>query len=218
MDEVDKHLKDLLQAADARFTGMAPSTPCLRDAVFERRRRRRKSRLRVASAAAGLAVLIVAWRVGWLGSESPDAPAAPALAAAEPVPEPRLSPGEIEQIRHRIAELDRQAEFAARIARELAQAERLASLKEELARELAASGGAAGDAGSADLLISDQEWLAERLETAARIGVQQGDTLRQSFGNLPDAEMRYRSVVEHFPDSRWGGVARQRLEALAGMN
>jgi hypothetical protein len=111
---------------------------------------------------------------------------------------------EIKQLRHELAHLDAEARHAQAVADALAHRRRLAELQDRLA-ELAAP---------APLhVIAD----AGR-DRAAQIGVIAAAALAEKFDQPVAAAESYRSVVEHFPESRWATVARERLEQMEHMN
>jgi hypothetical protein len=55
-------------------------------------------------------------------------------------------------------------------------------------------------------------------DRAASIGLCQGDFYRDVHQAVDEARAAYRSVLEHFPESRWAVVAEKRLEQLQMMN
>ncbi len=58
----------------------------------------------------------------------------------------------------------------------------------------------------------------EQIDRAAGIGVISADFLANELDRAAEAAESYRSVVKHFPESRWAAVARERLSQIEMMN
>jgi hypothetical protein len=55
-------------------------------------------------------------------------------------------------------------------------------------------------------------------DRAAQIGVIAAAALAEKLDQPAAAAESYRSVVEHFPDTQWAAVARERLAQMEQMN
>jgi hypothetical protein len=118
----------------------------------------------------------------------------------------RLRPEEIKHLQDEIAALVAEANRARRLVDLYRDAEarrkRLAAL----------------EAAPAEPLLPAEALAELAIDRAAAITVASADAQARQFNHPADAAESYRSVLIHFPSSRWAGIARQRLEAMELMN
>jgi hypothetical protein len=219
----DDRLQNLLNQADEQFGRAATPASNHGDTAFvEVVRSRRARQLRQRRSVAVLAILFVfgglsAWSLSaglWSGQRhDPNTIVSNAENGAEtkptvdgPAHNRRLRPDEIKQIQAEIAALDAEAKRAQRLVDLYrgaeARRERLAALERA----------------PAELLLPPEALAELAIDRAAAITVTSADAQANQFNRPAEAAESYRSVLTHFPSSRWAGVARQRLEAMEHMN
>jgi len=223
----DDWLAETLQHADERFQRGKDSarggtnTASFVDSV----RRRRAQQVRRRQGLGVLAVLLMtvgvsAWSLNadiWKGGEEyTDAIASAAAthlngapqsaAATEPTQDGRLREEEIAQLKAEIAALDAEANRARRFV-ELYQAA-------EARRERLAAAELAVD----EPLLPTDVLAQLQIDRAAAITVISADSQANEFNRPEEAAESYRSVLKHFPGSRWASVARERLAQIQHMN
>ncbi|MEX2141887.1 MAG: hypothetical protein WD894_21660 [Pirellulales bacterium] len=223
----DETLQELLKQADERFQAAAPREPAANvggEAFVDGVRRRRTHQARRRTSLGVLAVILVtagvsAWSLNadiWRGPDqlpdliaSKEASESDGIREATVITEPpqgrRLRDDEIARLKTEIAALDAEANQARRFV-ELYQAaearrERLAAVETH-----------------AEPLLSPQVLADLEIDRAAAITVISADSQANEFNRMADAADAYRSVVKHFPDSRWASVARERLFQAQHMN
>ena len=131
---------------------------------------------------------------------------APVRETIQPVPveQPaqgrQLSADEVARLKAEIAALDAEASRAHRFV-ELLQA---AELRPERLAEAEALGPPA--------LLSPQVIADLQVDRAAATTIVAADAEAHKFNRPADADESYRSVLKHFPSSRWATIARARLE------
>ena len=130
---------------------------------------------------------------------------APLLTANQPA-QIRLRDEEVARLKAEIAALDAEANQAQRFV-ELYQAAE--SRRDRLA---------AAEAASTEPLLSPQVLADLEIDRAAAITVLSADAQARHDNRPDEATEAYQSVSEHFPDSRWASVARERLVQLRSMN
>ena len=127
--------------------------------------------------------------------------------SAHPVaPSKRLGNDEIARLKAEIAALNAQADQARRFVELYRTA--------EARREMLAAGEPALD----EPLLPPAVIAQLEIDRAAAITVISADAQASEFNRLDDAAESYRSVLRHFPDSRWANVARDRLAQVPHMN
>jgi hypothetical protein len=223
----DDTLQQLLKDADAlhqaaRRSAVSASVPAtMIAAIYRRRTRKLRQRRRLGI----LAVLIIvgglsAWTLST--SERSGAPRVAGTKASntaketgavelpttsnEPPQERRLRPEEIARLKLEIAALDAEANRA----RRLVDLHRAADARRE---RLAALEAAAAEP------VLPPDMLAELgIDRAAAITVTAADAQANEFNEPEEAARSYRSVLTHFPSSRWANIAQERLAEIQHMN
>ena len=114
-----------------------------------------------------------------------------------------LSPVEIEALKHEIAVLDAEVLRAQALVDRLRHADRIAAI---------------GDDSTGLPATNIDSTPGEQIDRAAGIGVISADFLANELDRAAEAAQSYRSVLKHFPDSRWAAVARERLSQIEMMN
>jgi hypothetical protein len=228
----DERLQSLLNQADERFGHAAAPTSDHGQVLFvEQVRTRRARQVRRRTTLGVLAVLLLvgsfsasSWSAGlWTGrfdlldtiasnvANRPDdaelvtTTDGPASTTGDATSR-RLRPDEVKRIRAEIAALNAEADRARRLVDLYrgaeARRERLAAL----------------EAAPAEPLLPPEALAALAIDRAAAITVTSADAQAKQFNRPAEAAESYRSVLTHFPSSRWASVARQRLEAMQHMN
>jgi hypothetical protein len=223
----DDTLQQLLKDADAmhqaaRRSAVSASGPATMIGAIYRRRARQLRRRQTLGV---LAVLIIVGGLSAWTLSTPERSGAPRVVGTkasnpakelegteprthsnEPPQERRPRPEEIARLKLEIAALDAEANRARRLV-DLhraadARRERLAHIEEAPAQP-----------------ALPPDILAElEIDRAAAITVTSADAQANRF-NQPDEAIRsYRSVLTHFPSSRWASVARERLAQAQHMN
>ena len=190
----DDPLKKLLQQADA-MAGGPPETPgdlAQRVRVLAARRQR----VRVGfSAAAAAIVLVVGMTLLW-----PQGSAPPQPVNEPPVVQVEQSQPDIARLKAEIERLHREADTR------LAVVQRTQEILEEMRRF--------------EELKRQPPWpdavanVRREVDQAAYTLVSQADRMCRELDLCDSAAVKYRRVVELFPETRWAVVARQRLSEL----
>jgi hypothetical protein len=228
----DDPLHKLLIQADERLGRALEATSDRGDAAFIEAVRSRRSRLvRRRRSIGALAVLMLvggfsawSWSAGhWGGlNHIPDTIASNAENhpdKAEPVattnvPAPttgggarrQLRPDEIKRLQVEIAALDAEANRALL----LVDLYRAAETRSE---RLAALEAASAEPALPAAMLAELE-----IDRAAAITVTSADAQANRFNQPEEAAESYRSVLTHFPSSRWASVARERMAQARHMN
>ncbi len=221
----DNQLLRLLTDADARFQTAArgdarPPESLMEfvDAVRDRRRIQIRRRQRLGALAVLFFILGLAgwsWNRGSglhsngprdaiASSESVEQSGAPTADA--PTKERRLRDDEIARLTSVIAALDAEANRV----RQFVELYRAAEARREML--------AAGEPAPAEPLLPPDVVAQLEIDRAAAITVISADSQASEFNRLDEAAESYRSVLQHFPDSRWASVARDRLAQVQLMN
>ena len=216
----DETLQELLKQADERFQAAASGERAANvggtafvDAV--RRQRARQARRRTSLGVLAVILLtagVSAWSLSadiWRGldrsaeliasKESSESIGGREFAASSvPTDGYRLRDDKIARLKAQIDALDAEANQAHRFV-ELYQAaearrERLAAIEAH-----------------SEPFLSPQALADLEIDRAAAITVISADSQANEFNRAADAADAYRSVVKHFPGSRWASVARERL-------
>jgi hypothetical protein len=217
----DDELHRLLNHADARFRECTQSDAAALVAAVHRRRLRQLRRRRLGV----LAILLVAtglstwsWNDGFWRSINRHVEAVASNAASDGIGErkttaisesPRfqqLDDEEIARLKAEIAALDAEANQARRFV-ELYRAD------EARRQRLAAV-----DFVPAEPLLPPDVVARLEIDRAAAITVISADVRAKEFNRADEAAESYRSVMKHFPDSRWANIAEQRLNQIQHMN
>ena len=190
----DDPLKKLLQQADAMAGGPSEMPGDLARRVRVLAARRQRVRVGISAAAAAI-VLVVGMTLLWpQGATLPPPGSEPPVAQAE-----QLQP-DIAQIKTEIERLRREADTR------LAVVQRTQEILEEMKRleEL-----------KKHPPLPDAVANARReVDQAAYTLVSVADRMCRELDLCDSAAVKYRRVVELFPDTRWAVVARQRLSEL----
>jgi TolA-binding protein len=214
----DDNLQQLLKQADDRFQAATLSGATSRmagTAFVESVRHQRARQVRRRTALGVVAVVLFvsglsswSWNAGKWSDTDADTVASnsvnertdytKATSSERPTERQRLSDDEIARLKAEIAALDVEVNHARRFI-ELYQAaearrERLAAVEAH-----------------AEPLLSPRALADLEIDRAAAISVISADAQANEFNRPADAADAYRSVVKHFPDSRWASVARERL-------
>jgi hypothetical protein len=217
----DNALQEALNRADERFRTSAQSDPTAFVAAVHRRRLLRLRRRRLGA----LAVLLLAggvsaWslNIGLRGGPDSQRNAIasnalnqPSVTSGKLTNEPPsagapLSDDEINRLKAEIAALDAEANRVRRFV-ELYQAA-------EARRERIA----AATAVDVEPLLPPQVVADLEVDRAAAITVLSADLQANAFHRRAEATDAYRSVLKHFPNSRWASIAKQRLAQVQHMN
>jgi hypothetical protein len=212
----DESLQALLRDADERFCGTCATGSVSAEAVAtiyhrrvaQRRRRMTLGGLAVFLLVAGLTAL--SWQAEfWPGDESSPAVAAsaedvPVKSTNEPAQGRRIGGDEIARLRAEIAALDAEANRAQRFVELYRAAE---ARRKRLAR---------ADAEVA--LLANEELASFQIDRAAATTIISADAQANLFHRSAEAAEAYRSTMEHFPESRWAAVAKERLAKIESMN
>jgi hypothetical protein len=227
----DYHLQEMLTQADERFARAASPTPDrVRSSFVETVRRRHASQQRrrrgvgvfAAFVVIGLSVWSLSagrWRRTHHALDTIASNADSQITEANPTAsidgsalttgvggQRPLRPEEIARLQTEIAALDAEANRARRLVAIYREGE---SRRQRLA---------ALQAAAAEPLISPESLAELEINRAAAITVTSADAQANQFNRTAEAADSYRSVITHFPSSRWAGIARQRLTALEQMN
>jgi hypothetical protein len=193
----DNELRERLLLADAAASPTVPDCTGIDvEAIRARARRETLHRRAVIVSIAALAGMtaIIASRP----RHEPELQLEPTIAHDR-----ALSAVEIEVLKHEIAALDTQARRAEALVDRLRHADRFVELSDESVIRQIATIDATPD---------------EQIDRAAGIGVISADFLANELHRVAEAAESYRSVVKHFPESRWAAVARERLLQIEMMN
>jgi hypothetical protein len=197
-------LKNLLQYAEPALPG-APQgiSPA---ALVSQARQRRVRRAAMRSAAAAIAVGLIATPLLILRSNQPD------LAAHSPparvhIPTPDLATIDVEPVAH---------EYAL----ELVQLERAAAMQSEILRRVLADT-AADDAAAADAAesfaasaLSDADLFRAETARSAALSLQYAVLAERELHDLATPPREYERVAQRFPGTEWAEVAAVSLERL----
>jgi hypothetical protein len=193
----DSELRELLLLADA--TAPAREPDCASIDVAGIRDRARRTTLHHRTVIVSIAA--VAGITAFFASRpryEPRMQTEPTIAQHRP-----LSPVEIELLKHEIAALDAEALGAQTLVDRLRHADRLAAI---------------GDESTVAPITTIDSTPGEQIDRAAGIGVISADFLANDLHRAAEAAESYRSVLKHFPESRWAAVARERLSQIDMMN
>lgn len=223
----DETLHQFLNEADSQFQVAHPSfaaTDCEMSMVAAIRRRRAQQ-LRRRTSLGVLAVLIIvggvsAWILNdrpWNGARRARDTIASNRAMSSVGEEPRSSTKESAKVRRlRRDEIKRlQAEIAALDAEANCARRMVALYREAEARRERI---AALEATPAEPLLPSDMLAELEIDRAAAITVTSADAQANQFNQPDEAAESYRSVLTHFPSSRWASIARERLAHIQHMN
>jgi hypothetical protein len=223
----DDDLRQILKQTDERFQPAGPveAASLPRGSAFVAAVRQRRERLVRRRMMLGvLAVLVLvglsswSWHDGFrTASDRPNGAVAAhdatkrnggreANAESRAVRDSRLSDLEVARMKAEIAALEAEANRAL----QLVELYRAAETRRDRA---AATNSVFGDR----LLPADVETQLE-IDRAAAITVLSADSQANRFNRRDEAAESYRSVLTHFPESRWASVARSRLAQAQQMN
>ncbi len=186
-------LKKLLQQADA----LAGSPPAMPGDLVERVRRLAvgRRRVRVGINAAAAILLAVGITLLWSQASTPLRPASEPQVVDSGPPQP-----DVEAIKAEIERLHREADIRLAVVRRTQEILEEMRRFEELKKQPA---------------LPDAVANARReVDKAAYVLVSQADRMCRKLDLCDSAAVKYRRVVDLFPDSRWATVARQRLSEL----
>jgi hypothetical protein len=217
----DDALQEVLNRADERFRTSAQSDPTAFVAAVHRRRLLRLRRRRLGAVAVLLlAGGLSAWslNIGLRGGPDPQRNSIASITANQPSitsgkltnesPPARapLSDDEINRLKAEIAALDAEANRVRQYVELYRAAE---SRRERLA---------AATAVDVEPLLPPQVVADLEVDRAAAITVLSADLQANAFQRRDEASDAYRSVLKHFPNSRWAHIAEQRLAQVQHMN
>lgn len=190
----DDPLRKLLQRADAMAGGPPEMPGDLARRVRILAARRRRVRVGISAAAAGI-VLVVGMTLLW-----PQDPTLPQPVNESPVAQVEQSQPDIAQIKAEIERLHREANTR------LAVVQRTQEILEEMKRL---------DELKKQTRMPDAIANARReVDQAAYTLVSVADRMCRELDLCDSAAVKYRRVVELFPETPWAVVARQRLSEL----
>jgi hypothetical protein len=223
----DTVLQELLILADERFGPMSPvdQTPDGNAALVHAVRRCRRRQTWCRTALGVLAVFVLAGGV-WAGVarfglfsnndrmqnaiafNPPLRPTAvpPEMSHQIQPTSSQLSEDEINRLQAQIAELENEANRALQFVELYRAAESRHKVH------------SASEALAAESLLPTEVIAELEIDRAAAISVISADAQANEFNRPDEAAESYRSVLKHFPESRWASVARERLAQVRHMN
>ncbi len=193
----DNELRELLLRADAATSTTRAGCAEVDIAAIRARARRQTIQHRAVIVSMAVFAVMVAFFASRPRHE-PDVQSGPTIAQHRP-----LSPAEIEALKHEIAVLDAEALRAQTLVDRLQHADRIAAI---------------GEDSIVVPIATIDSTPGEQIDRAAGIGVISADFLANELHRAAEAAESYRSVLKHFPNSRWATVARERLAQIEMMN
>jgi hypothetical protein len=186
-------LKQVLQQADAMAGGPPEMSGNLAWRVRLRATRRRRVRVGFSAAA----VIVLAAGATWLW---PRASTSPQMPDESRIVDARPPQADAKQLRAELERLRREADTRLAVFHR----------EEEILEEMRHFDELSKQPPLPDAVAN----VRREADQAAYVIVRQADRMCRELDLCQSAEVRYRRVVELFPDSRWAAVARQRLSEL----
>jgi len=186
----DSQLRQLVQDADATATPVQPRLPQADDllAALAARRRRRMRRRGMAACGAVVVALVV-----WRAADRRDGAVPIVVAHRAPAPAP-----DVDAVRTRLQQLDREAAMQLRIVQGLTEPERVAD----------------EESPPAENILAIEEQFTQEVARSAAISWRYALLVEQEFGDAAAARRQYERVVARFPNTPWAHQAAQSLRRL----